>query len=339
MMNGNGTRTLSALEPVERARLSLEGLATGDAFGECFFFSPDLVYKLIRAGVIPGPPYDPERVEEYMMDQCQALREVPAMAPWKWTDDTAMALALVQVLESHGRVDEDALARAFGRAYLREPARGYGAAMHDLLPDLAHGGDWSALAGALFHGTGSYGNGAAMRAAPLGAFFADDLGRCAHEARLSAHVTHAHEQGVAGAVAVAVAAGAAWNLRERAAAGEEAQVLADAFFEAILPLVPPGAIRDGAECARDLPGWGEIAIDEVTDMLGNGGAVTAQDTVPFVLWCASQHLSSYEEALWLTVSGLGDRDTTAAMVGGITALSSPSPVPPLWIQSREPLPT
>ena len=38
---------------LDRARLSLEGLSIGDAFGECFFFSPDLVFKLIRAGVVP----------------------------------------------------------------------------------------------------------------------------------------------------------------------------------------------------------------------------------------------------------------------------------------------
>ncbi len=336
---------------LERARLSLEGLSVGDAFGECFFFSPDLVFKLIRAGVIPGPPYAPERVEEYMMDQCQALREVPAQPPWKWTDDTAMALSLVQVLEHRGEVDEDALARAFGRRYLKEPARGYGGAMHTLLPDLAHGGDWKSLASALFGGRGSFGNGAAMRAAPLGAFFADDLGRCAREARRSAHVTHAHEQGIAGAVAVAVAAGAAWQLSEKIARsqaleagvdsqpGEEArQVLAAEFFELILPHVPSGAVRDGIECGRDMPFWGEISVDEVTDMLGNGGEITAQDTVPFVLWCASQRLDSYEDALWITVSGLGDRDTTSAMVGGIVSLSSRAPIPDAWLQSREPLP-
>ncbi len=347
MMNN----TLCALE---RARLSLEGLSVGDAFGECFFFSPDLVFKLIRANVIPGPPYDPERIEEYMMDQCQALREVPAQAPWKWTDDTAMALSLVQVLEAHGEADEEALAGAFGRRYLLEPARGYGSAMHDLLPDLARGGDWRSLASALFQGRGSFGNGAAMRVAPVGAFFGDDLARCAREARRSARVTHAHEQGVAGAVAVAVAAGAAWQLREQIAqeptlaastqadsqaAQDARQVFAAEFFELILPHVPPGAVRDGIECGRDMPLWGEIAVDEVTDMLGNGGEVTAQDTVPFVLWSASQRLDSYEDALWITVSGLGDRDTTCAMVGGIVSLSSRSAIPDAWLSSREPLPS
>jgi ADP-ribosylglycohydrolase len=60
--------------------------------------------------------------------------------------------------------------------------------------------------------------------------------------------------------------------------------------------------------------------------------------VPFVLWCASQRLDSFEDALWITVSGMGDRDTTAAMVGGIVSLSSRTPIPDAWILSREPLP-
>ena len=41
--------------------------------------------------------------------------------------------------------------------------------------------------------------------------------------------------------------------------------------------------------------------------------------VHVALWCAARYLDDYEEALWLTVSGLGDRDTTCAIVGGIVA--------------------
>jgi ADP-ribosylglycohydrolase len=36
--------------------------------------------------------------------------------PWRWTDDTAMALVLLSVLEDHGEVDQDALAAAFAEA-------------------------------------------------------------------------------------------------------------------------------------------------------------------------------------------------------------------------------
>jgi len=63
-----------------------------------------------------------------------------------------------------------------------------------------------------------------------------------------------------------------------------------------------------------------------------------QDTVPFCLWCSARHIDDYPEALWNTVSGLGDRDTTCAIVGGIVSLSAGTKgIPCEWLDSREPL--
>jgi ADP-ribosylglycohydrolase len=73
--------------------------------------------------------------------------------------------------------------------------------------------------------------------------------------------------------------------------------------------------------------------------LGNGMKLSAVDTVPFALWCAGRSLDDYDEALWLTVSALGDRETTCAIVGGIVALScGTQDIPDDWLKSREPLP-
>lgn len=61
--------------------------------------------------------------------------------------------------------------------------------------------------------------------------------------------------------------------------------------------------------------------------------------MPFALWCTAQHLGHFEEAVWLTVSGLGDRDTTCAIVGGIVALSADrATIPTDWLESCEQLP-
>ena len=74
-------------------------------------------------------------------------------------------------------------------------------------------------------------------------------------------------------------------------------------------------------------------------ILGNGSMVTAQDTVPFALWSAACHLNDYEEALWATVSGLGDRDTTCAMVGGVVVMyTGVRSIPKEWLDCREPIP-
>jgi ADP-ribosylglycohydrolase len=83
----------------------------------------------------------------------------------------------------------------------------------------------------------------------------------------------------------------------------------------------------------------DATVHEAAKALGSGFRVTAQDTVAFVLWCAGQRLDNYEEALWLTASGLGDIDTTCAMVGGIVAsYTSIEGIPASWLAAREPLP-
>ena len=96
-------------------------------------------------------------------------------------------------------------------------------------------------------------------------------------------------------------------------------------------------VRSGIKAARDLPeGTGSA---EAAAMLGNGQKISAQDTVPFALWCAAGHLGDYEASIWAALAGGGDCDTTCAIVGGIVALSAGlDSVPPDWRAAREPLP-
>lgn len=108
------------------------------------------------------------------------------------------------VLNQAGTADQDLLAASFASHHDFDP--GYGPSMNRLLHLVRAGDSWRELAGGLFDGQGSWGNGAAMRVAPLGAWFAGDLTEAARQAALSAEVTHVNPEGVAGAVAVAVAA-------------------------------------------------------------------------------------------------------------------------------------
>lgn len=75
-------------------------------------------------------------------------------------------------------------------------------------------------------------------------------------------------------------------------------------------------------------------MDFVVSTLGNGIKLTAQDTVPLCLWCAAHFYTSMEEALWITVSALGDRDTTCAIVGGMVALYADE-LPAHWLRYME----
>ena len=285
-----------------RALESLDGLSIGDAFGERFFGNVEAV--LARIG----------------------RRELP-QTEWPYTDDTEMALSIVRVLLDHQQIDQDLLARLF--AERMEPGRGYGVGAFKILSAIQGGGDWRSLSRDGFGGLGSFGNGAAMRVAPLGAFFADQpLPVIVDQAQKSAEITHAHPEGIAGAIAVAVAAALASRARGSAAP------LGRAFVETVREATPPGYTHDGiTECLR----LGADATPvEAARALGNGAGVTAPDTVPFCLWVCAHFSHDFVESMWSTVTALGDRDTTCAIVGGIVACQTGrAAIPAEWLELRE----
>jgi ADP-ribosylglycohydrolase len=290
---------------LKRAMCSLEGLSVGDAFGERYFVNPDVVDGLIEARAMAEPP-------------------------WLFTDDTLMALSVVSSLHWCGEIDQNLLAKSFAQRY--DSSRGYGPAMHGVLARINEGEPWQDVTRSMFAGQGSFGNGAAMRVAPVGAYFADDLDAVVEQASLSAEITHAHEEAVAGAIAVAVAAAIAWNLSESASSPGRQD-----FLDMIYPYVPKSEVSGKIRQARDMAQ--DTSLQFAVAVLGNGVNVSAQDTVPFALWCAGECLDNFEEALWLTVSGLGDRDTTCAMVGGIVAMyTGIEGIPKDWLAARELLP-
>lgn len=106
------------------------------------------------------------------------------------------------------------------------------------------------------------------------------------------------------------------------------------LLETVAAFIPAGLTRDGLETACEIP---PDHFNQAVTKLGTGDQVSAFDTVPFCLWSAAYHLEDFEEALWWTVAGYGDSDTTCAIVGGIVALATGS-IPPDWLDRREPLP-
>jgi ADP-ribosylglycohydrolase len=290
---------------MQRALLSLDGLSVGDGFGECFFGNWRVVERRLEQRDAPPPP-------------------------WLYTDDTVMALSIVRCLERYGHIEQDALASAFAREYNRDPGRGYGGTAHGILRAIGEGTPWQTAAGRVFDGQGSCGNGGAMRAAPIGAYFSQELNRVVVEAKASAEVTHAHPDGQTGAAAVALAA--AWMIRE----GEHARKRGLALVEFVLEHIPQTETFYSLKRALELPL--ELSPKTAISRLGNGSQIISSDTVPFCLWCAARHADNYEEALWSTASVLGDVDTNCAIVGGIVALSAGrSSIPEDWLKAREPI--
>jgi ADP-ribosylglycohydrolase len=239
-----------------------------------------------------------------------------------------MACSVLAVLTRHqGRIDMDELADSFVRHH--DLYRGYGAGANTMLRDIREGVPWPKAASALFGGTGSYGNGAAMRAAPIGAWFAGDPDSAARQAARSAVVTHTHPEGITGAVAVAVAASLTADPAQHALGARE-------FLDQVLERLPNGRVRHGVWAARGMAGVASVPL--VVRELGNGRQVCAQDTVPFALWVVARHRHDFAEAVWTAVEAGGDVDTTCAIIGGILAADPEVAAPADWTEAAEALP-
>ncbi|QIS02242.1 ADP-ribosylglycohydrolase family protein [Nocardia brasiliensis] len=289
---------------------SLDGLSVGDALGWEFPIMRRSLHD-VRTGELPA-------------------------GPWRWSDDTEMACTVVAELGRHDRIDQDRLAAAFARRL--DPARDYGFLAIATLRRISEGVPWRTAAGAAYDQQGSCGNGAAMRVAPLGAYYAGDPERIVAEAIRSAEVTHLHREGIHGAVAVALAAGLAAQARSAGTRPAPTE-----FITAVLDRMDRGETTDLIAHARTLLG---APVTVAAAELGNGSQVTAQNTVPFTLWVAATHLADYPSAITTCLAADGDIDTTGAIAGGIVAAytgvgnrdAAIVGVPQAWLAAREALP-
>ncbi|MFD8481757.1 ADP-ribosylglycohydrolase family protein [Kitasatospora sp. NPDC059673] len=282
---------------------ALQGLSVGDALGAQFFV-PETARAHFAAGTVPS-------------------------GPWPWTDDTEMACSVYAAQTERGAIDSYDLTHSF--AHRHDFDRGYGPAANRLLRLIREGGDARRLAAELFDGQGSFGNGAAMRVAPLGAAHAEDPAAVVRIAADTAVITHTHPDAVDGTIAVAVAAA-------HAVRGRTEPLRPEPFLRAVAALTPYGPVRDGLHQAERLLDRSDAR--EVAAVLGNGSRTSALDTVPFALWCAARWLDDYPTAVRSAIGAGGDMDTVAAITGGVVAArTGTAGIPAAWLDAREPLPT
>jgi poly(ADP-ribose) glycohydrolase ARH3 len=291
------------MELRSKARGALLGAALGDALGRGF--------------------------EGHPAPSASEVRDVlRAHGTLRYTDDTAMTIALAESLVAVGDLDEDHLAETFARHWHAEPWRGYGRGTASLLRAIAGGGSWRELAPAQFEG-GSYGNGAAMRVAPVALLAGGDIPRTLDLARRSAQVTHAHPLGIdgaalqAGVVALALATPADETLDRRAVLAAAADLVTEEAMRAQLT-------RVGELAAHALPA-------EVATRLGHG--VDALSSVPAALAAALLAGGSMSDTIRYAIAIGGDTDTIASIAAAITgAHLGAEAIPDAWLtrlESRE----
>jgi ADP-ribosylglycohydrolase len=279
------------------AYASLIGLSVGDAFGAQILLPAD--HPSITQRRLPSPP-------------------------WSWTDDTQMACSVYQVLtEQQGQIDQDRLAELFAANFDQD--RGYGSGAARMLTRIANREPWQTVTRDSFGGSGSWGNGGAMRAAPIGAWHRHDLQATMTQAARSAEITHSHPEGIAGAQAAALATAFA-----------TAPLTGAEILHHTATMLTGTKIADGITTALSLL---HATPPDAATALGTGSAQAAHDTVPLALWIAATNLDNFENALWTVAHVATDVDTVAAIVGGILAARlGINAIPEPWRHATEPLP-
>jgi poly(ADP-ribose) glycohydrolase ARH3 len=276
------------------------GSALGDAIGELAFFHPTKETLCAR------------------LEQLQTYR---------YTDDTAMSIGIAQSILKTGCLDEQDLGKTFRENFKREPWRGYASGPPTVFSMVEEMGITHVEAAQrLFGGSGSFGNGSAMRVVPVGLAY-HDFPDLYEMARVSAVVTHAHPLGLDGAAVQSKAVALAVQH------DPEDTFRSDAFVQGLLGLARTSEMRDKIREVGDLI---SSRADPSVAAQQLGRTVAVHESLPFALYSFLRHPKSFEDCLFCAILNGGDRDTLGAMACATSgAYLGIKAIPKSWIEKLE----
>ncbi len=242
-----------------------------------------------------------------------------------YTDDTEMMIALAESLVRSQGMNGADLAHSFLENF--NPLRGYGAGSRKAMELLRAGISWKEAGKRIFEG-GSYGNGAAMRIAPLGCLYCHDPRELQEAARVSCLVTHAHPWGQEGALLQAYSVALAVNA-DPARGLERGQ-----FLDSLENLLEPDSpFLEKTAVMRKLLDQ-DMQLEDVANVLGNDSR--ALTSVPAAIFSFLRNCQDFEETVVYAVGIGGDTDTIAAMAGAMAgAFHGKGAIPGRWLDSLE----
>jgi poly(ADP-ribose) glycohydrolase ARH3 len=221
-----------------------------------------------------------------------------------YTDDTAMAIGLAESITQVGRLDGQHVGDTFRANFQREPWRGYALGPPTVFSLVERRGmSYSEAARSLFGGQGSFGNGAAMRIAPVGLFY-HDSSDLYEKTRAAASVTHAHPIGVDGAAVLA------WAVAQAVKLDPQEPFPFESFSQGLVDCARTAEIRDKMEMVRTLLAK-DVPPSGAARRLGRSVAV--HESLPFAIYSFLRHPQSFEACLFCAILNGGDRDTLGAM--------------------------
>lgn len=253
------------------------GLAIGDAF---------------------GAPYEGGPLEKLLWKIIGKTRD----GKLRYTDDTQMALDLAESYLHNDTIDQNHLAQTFAQSY--QWSRGYGPSTSQLLKLIKKGKNWKEANKKKFI-TGSFGNGAAMRAPILAMCFPTDTQALLDSVIRSAEITHAHPLGIEGAKLIALATQAAFQDLDN-----------ETILIELLRHSQSGIYKDKITLCSEALTQSDIKLREIKRKLGNGIAAP-QSCVTAIYFSLKFRNQDFDSMLSKTINLGGDTDTISSMSGSI----------------------
>lgn len=241
--------------------------------------------------------------------------------PLRYTDDTHMTIGVAESLvECHG-FNGAHMASRFIDNYSKEPWRGYGPGPPRVFNMIKSGEAWDKAAAHIYRG-GSFGNGAAMRVAPIGLLFWNNHAKLKEVTYLASMITHSHILGMEGAAlqAMAIALAIADN--------PDKPLNTQSFTARLLNF----ATEDVYHTKIDKFGTLLEHPDDrqkVVNQLGHG--IEAFNSIPTAIFAFLSNAQDFISTVIYAVSLGGDTDTIASMAGAISgAYLGIDALPPKW---------
>jgi poly(ADP-ribose) glycohydrolase ARH3 len=284
---------------------ALVGTAVGDALG------------------MPVEGYDPKQIQlKYGKIKEMLSGKLPAGS---YTDDTEMMIGVAESLIENRGFNGEHMAKTFIKNF--DSSRGYGFGAQIVLQLVSEGESWEEAAKNLFGGVGSYGNGAAMRIAPVSIFYYDNFDELKKTAVKTAKITHTHPLGVEGAVLQAYAIALALNQHPLK------NLDIENFLQTLQNFVKSEVYKNKIKKIKLLLSK-KTSKWEVIFLLGNG--IEAFNSVPTAIYSFLANHKSFEDAVTYAVNLGGDTDTLGAMTGAISgAYHGFEAIPKRWLNKLE----
>lgn len=219
------------------------------------------------------------------------------LQPGQYSDDTQMSLMVAESLIENKGFDPDDLSKRYVDWIVSGRARGYGKTTLFAVQNLINGKSWNESGI-----PGSYGNGTAMRAAPFGVYYRNDIQSLITVCKIDSAITHASEEAEAGSIAIALATAYCLN-------GET-----DGLLDKLWQALPDSKVKSSIYSLDSLVDSPHITPEQALRVIGTKCDV--RQTVPSAIYCLVK-FDKYHEAINAAIRAGGDTDTTAAIVGSM----------------------